>query len=385
MSVIDLIIVGLTAAIVVWGLRRGLTIGTLALAGFGVGAVLGSRLAPLVLNGGLRAPHAPVLALSGGLILGALVAAGVERVGLRHGRRLDRLGPADGIAGALLAGCVGLLAVWIVGAAAAQLDWFKDPLERSAIFGRLNAVLPPPGPILAAETDSEDGFPRLEGPAPDLAPVNPRITRDPEVRVAARSVVKIGVLSCEGGGQGSGWIAADGLVVTNAHVVAGEDVIRLRVQGRGPAYSATPIWFDKVNDVAILRAPGLKGFDPLVLVRRPKAGTPAALLGFPRGRREAHAGRIGGTSAKRRGRIGGRGRRFPSRLYGRAITYFGGRSRPGNSGGPVVDGRGQVLTTIFGGFGGGQIGGLGVPNAVVRSALDRARGRVDTGSCGSSS
>ena len=381
MTLIDLSIVGLTLVMVVWGYRSGLTVRTLALAGFGAGAVLGSRVAPLVLNGGLQSTYAPALALPGGLVFGALVAAAVERFGLRHRRRLERLGLADGIAGALLAGCLGLLVAWIIGAAATQVDRFKDPLDRSEILERLNAVLPPPGPLLVAEAPSRRQFPIIEGPAPDLRPVDPRIKRDPEIRAADRSVVKVSTLTCKiVGGSGSGWIGADGIVVTNAHVVASTDDIKVRVQGKGTAYDATPIWFDKRNDIALLRVSGLRGRDALPLVRRPKAGTPGALLGFPGGRRRIRPGRVGVTSSRREDGVPGRGPGFPSRLKGQPVTSFGGLSEPGNSGGPVVDRRGRVLATIFAGFG-DEVGGLGVPNAIVRSALRRAGPPVNTGRC----
>jgi S1-C subfamily serine protease len=66
----------------------------------------------------------------------------------------------------------------------------------------------------------------------------------------------------------------------------------------------------------------------------------------------------------------------------RRVTALRGRVRSGNSGGPVVDGDGRVLGTVFAATaGGGQRGGFAVPDSIVRSALARARGAVDTGPC----
>ncbi len=381
MTAIDLSIVGLTVLMVAWGFWRGLTVRTLALAGFSAGALLGSRVAPLFLNGGLHSTYAPAVALPGGLLLGALLAAAVERVGIRHRRRLERLGIADGIAGALLGGCVGLAAAWILGAAATQVDRFKDPLERSEVLERLNAVLPPPGPLLVAEAPPSEEFPIIEGPAPNLRPVDKRLARDPDIRAADRRVVKIGPFACKGSASGSGWIGADGIVVTNAHVVFGEKTVKLRPRGRGQFYEGTPIWFDKRNDIALLRVRGLKGVAPLPLVRRPKAGTAGAALGFPLGLRRIRPGRIGITSSRRPGRISDGPKGFKSTLKGKRTTSFGGGVEPGNSGGPVVDSRGRVLTTIFAGYSRSAVVGLGVPNAVVRSALRRAGPPVSAGSC----
>jgi S1-C subfamily serine protease len=61
--------------------------------------------------------------------------------------------------------------------------------------------------------------------------------------------------------------------------------------------------------------------------------------------------------------------------------------QPGNSGGPLVDQNGRVLTTIFAAtVGGGTPGGFGVANETVASVLASARARaaaapVSTGPC----
>ncbi len=48
----------------------------------------------------------------------------------------------------------------------------------------------------------------------------------------------------------------------------------------------------------------------------------------------------------------------------------------------MVDGRGRVVTTIFAAATGSRQGtGFGVPDSIVREALERADGRVDTGPC----
>jgi S1-C subfamily serine protease len=65
----------------------------------------------------------------------------------------------------------------------------------------------------------------------------------------------------------------------------------------------------------------------------------------------------------------------------RAITSLRALVRHGNSGGPVVDGRGRVVATVFAAASGRRRTGYGVPDSIVRRALDRLRGPVDTGPC----
>jgi S1-C subfamily serine protease len=77
---------------------------------------------------------------------------------------------------------------------------------------------------------------------------------------------------------------------------------------------------------------------------------------------------------------GSLGPEFPRGMHGRAVTTFRGNPEPGSSGGPVVDARGRVLTTVFA-LGTGSYGGYGVPNRFVTAALRRAGAPVDTGSC----
>jgi S1-C subfamily serine protease len=165
--------------------------------------------------------------------------------------------------------------------------------------------------------------------------------------------------------------------VTNAHVVAGETDTTVQQRGVGPRLSAQPIWFDPRNDVALLRVPALDDVPPLPLRVNAPPGTSAAILGFPEnGPYDVEPGRLGRTSTVRTQDAYGRG------PINRLITSLRGRVRSGNSGGPMVDGGGRVVTTIFAAtVGAGQRSGFGVPDSVVRDALARAKGPVGTGAC----
>jgi S1-C subfamily serine protease len=210
-----------------------------------------------------------------------------------------------------------------------------------------------------------------------VAAPNAAIARDPDVSRARRSVVKVLGTACGLGVQGSGWIAGDGVVVTNAHVVAGEDDTTVQLEGQGAAFDAQAIRFDAKNDVAVLRVPGLSGRPALRLNVNSKPGTSAAILGFPEnGPYDVKPGRLGQTSDIVTQDAYGRG---PVR---RRITSLRGLVRSGNSGGPMVDGQGRVVTTIFAATvaDGGRTG-FGVPDSVVARELEAARGPVSTGPC----
>jgi S1-C subfamily serine protease len=165
-------------------------------------------------------------------------------------------------------------------------------------------------------------------------------------------------------------------VVTNAHVVAGQRDTRVLPGGREPGARAQAVHFDPRNDLAILRVGGL-GARPLPLAEEFDSGTSAAILGFP----------LNGPFDVRPGRLGPTRRVRSSDAYGngpveRSMTALRGLVRSGNSGGPMVDGEGHVVTTIFAATTGDQQrGGYGVPNTVVDRALDDVGGAVSTGPC----
>jgi hypothetical protein len=376
---VDWIIVGFTLLMAVWGYMQGLIVGALSLAGFAAGAFAGARVGPLLLEEGSKSPYAPLFALVGALLLGGILASGLELLGFHIRRRIgENLGVLDGLGGAALVGCLGLGLAWILGAVALQTPGARDlrePIQRSAILRQLNSILPPSGPILQALA-RVDPFPRITGPAPGVAPPNAKIARDPDVQRAGQSVVKVLGTACGLGVQGSGWVAGDGIVVTNAHVVAGQDDTTVQVQGGGPRHDADAIWFDATNDVAILTSSGISGTPALPLNPGADEGTSAAILGFPEnGPYDVRPGRLGPTQTVTTQDAYGRG---PVR---RAITSLRGLVRSGNSGGPVVDGRGRVVTTIFAATTNGGRTGFGVPDTIVQEALARAEGTVDTGPC----
>ncbi|MDP1849065.1 MAG: trypsin-like peptidase domain-containing protein [Solirubrobacteraceae bacterium] len=372
-----LIGVAIVGALLV-GARLG-TVRALPLAGFAVGALIGTRL-PLLIGVELESSSALVAALPAALLLGALIAALAEARAPRLPRALRRRGAIDGAGGAVMAAAAAVVVVWMLAPSVAEVPAVREHVIESDVIGRLNAAVTPAGPALTEALPPIDNLPRYAGRGPDVAPGDPALLFDPDVVAAERSVARILVAKCDGLGSGTGWVAAAGIVATNAHVVAGGQ--RIIVQPRGSRRQAVgvPIWFDGEHDIALLRVTALRGLRALPMVREPRAGTAGASLGFPLGRWAIRRARLGPTTDRIVARLGGRPSPGVSDLItGRLVTTIRGRLQPGNSGGPVVDGQGRVLTTAF--AGGAVSSSLGVPNRFVRAGLRRAGPRVSLGRC----
>ncbi len=379
MTALDWIIIAFAVAFAIYGSLTGFVMAALSLAGIAVGAFLGARLGPLLLGDGSRSPYAPMFALLGAVLVAGLLASALGRLGERlHERRWPTLAnAADLLGGAALSAALALGLVWLLAAVAVGAPAtraLRDDVQRSVVLRALNQVLPPSGPLLNALARF-DPLPRLQGPLADVAPPTAAIGRDREVKAAAPSVVRIVGTACGLGIEGSGWVAGNGLVVTNAHVVAGQDDTAVQRDGHPPGLRARAVHFDPRNDLAILRVDGLDR-PRLKLRREPRGGLAAAILGFPEaGPYDVRAGRLGNTRTV-----------VSQDAYGngpieRSVTSLRGLVRPGNSGGPMVDSTGRVVATIFAARTSGPAAGFGVPNEVVRAALRRTAGPVSTGPC----
>jgi S1-C subfamily serine protease len=371
-------IVAFAAILAVLGFRQGFVIGALSFAGFALGAFLGTRLGPLLLPRGSSSPYAPAFGLFGALVIGAVFARGFEGVALRirNAMVLPGLGALDGALGAVLGAALALGIAWIAAALAAQTSGagqLRADIQQSAILRRLNELLPPTGGLLNALARL-DALPSITGPNADVSAPTRVVLRAPGVRTAAGSVVRVLGSACGLAVEGSGWVAAPDLVVTNAHVVAGEQDTRVEGASSSGSLGAAVVVFDAHDDVAMLSVPGL-GEAPLRLAREPASGAAGAILGYPEnGPFDAEPARIGRTQTIETQDAYGRG------PVQRLLTPLRGLVRPGNSGGPLVDTGGSVLTTVFAGtVGGRERGGYGVANQTVAGLLGTARSRAASG------
>ena len=211
----------------------------------------------------------------------------------------------------------------------------RADIQRSVILRELNELLPPSGPILGALARL-DPLPSITGPSPGVAPPEPRLIGDArrEGRGAQRRARDRQRL--RPGDRGLGLGGRPRLVVTNAHVVAGEDDTGVQVGGESPTLPARVLAFDRHDDLAVLRVPGLAlpapehPHEPAVGHRR---GDPR--LSRKRPARRSTPGRIGRTQTVLTDDAYGQG------PVSRLLTPLRGLVRPGNSGGPLVDASGR--------------------------------------------
>jgi S1-C subfamily serine protease len=371
-------IIAFALVLAIWGYRQGLIVGALTLIGFSSGALLGSRLGPVLLSEGSRSPYAPLFAALAALMVGAIVAVSLEgfALDLREQVIRGRVGHAvDGVAGAALVAAVAFGLAWVFGAVALHAPGageLRADVQRSAILRGLNELLPPTGPLLNA-LSRVDPAPPFAGPIMPVAPPDAAIAQDVDVIGAGPSVVRVLGTACGLGVEGSGWAARPALVVTNAHVVAGQDDTTITT-GDGATLDAEAVHFDPANDLAVLRieAP----IPALAIAPNPERGTGGAVLGYPEN----------GPYALTPARLGDIRTVLSEDAYGRGpfrrrIAFLRGTVRSGNSGGPVVDSRGRVLSTVFASSTSGPAGGYAIPNDVVLAALREATAPVDTGPC----
>ncbi len=380
MSALDLFIALLVSLAVLRGARTGFLAGAFSLAGVVVGASVGSRISPSLM------PDYGNALYGVGIMLASIVAFAVlgEIIARAIGGSLrDRLSnPAsealDGLGGAVLGLALSLVLVWAVGAFALQsppLAGLHPAVEESRILQVLDERIP--SKLLTRAVAELDPLPEIRGPEPDVAAPEGSIVRDPEVRAASARTLRVTGVACGYGVEGSGWVARRNLVVTNAHVVAGETATRVQVGGVGRLLPAEVVVFDEKNDIAVLRVNGL-GMTPLRLAA-PRIGEPAAVIGFPQnGPLDVQPARTGATRPVISGDAYNRG------PVERVVTSFRVFVRPGNSGGPAVNADGEVVSTIFASRTDSNNAGYGIPPKIVRRHLQLAAERqvaVSTGEC----
>ncbi len=322
-------------------------------------------------------------------ILVAVVAGEAIGSGIGHalGRRLGHgmLSGADRLAGSAIGAAQAVLIVWLAGGllVIGPFPTLGRAASESLSMHIIDANLPPPTSVAGqiAETLDASGLPSvfvgLE-PAP-LAPVDVPGAADARRMAAAAEggTARVIALACSAQVSGTAELIAPGYLVTNAHVVAGAEVIRVELGSR--AATATPVLFDPGLDVALLRAPDLAGSVLRFATTTPDRGVRGAAIGYPGG------GPMVVIPA-------GVARSYPATgrdIYGegvvdRTIIELRAAIRPGDSGGPLILPDGTIGGLVFAESRTDPSVGYALTPASVAVAIQPAVGRtarVDVGPC----
>ncbi|MGP6175536.1 MarP family serine protease [Corynebacterium sp. A21] len=389
--IIDAVLILAVVVALISGWRAGAFSSVLSTVGVVAGLICGAALAPVVMQLTDSTALRVLLALGtiilligiGNLVGGMLGSALRDRMRFRSSMKID-----SGI-GAIFQGVVTLFVAWLVaiplatGVGGAIGEGMRD----SVVLGFVDSATPNqfdrvPTQISALLNDS--GIPQIGSPfQTDSSPE----VEAPRINVANHELVEslrpsvIHVLGdaqvCSRRLMGSGFVTESDYVITNAHVVAGTETIRLdTVLG---VREAEVVYYNPEVDIAVLHSPGL---DLPVL---PWATTPAAtgddamVMGFPESSPfEAAPARIRDQIT-----IAGPDIYANGRVEREAYTVRGS-IRQGNSGGPMTNTEGDVLGVVFGASVDSSDTGYALTAAEVQRQLGdvtRLTEPVDTESC----
>lgn len=350
MNVADVAIVAALASAALGGYRLGFVARVFSWVGMWAALVVAVALLPTVVRQFEEMDSTGRLLVGLGFLLGLalLGQAGGTAVGVLAHARFP-LGAAlrrvDRIAGAF-AGTLGVfVAVWLMAPAFSAVPGWPARLVRESSVAAAISWLAPPPPDTARTLRGlvrESGFPEVLGgldAAPEVgAPPTSGLDQVVFDRVS-RSTVKVTGEACDRIQQGSGFVVSDRLVVTNAHVVAGDRSVAV-TPFQGQPLEAVVVAFDPNRDLAVLRVDGLRRVS--LPIARAEVGMTGAVLGHPEGRP------LRAAAARIEDRIDAVGRDiYDRRRTEREVLVLAATLMPGDSGGALVNGDGHVVGVAF--------------------------------------
>ncbi len=352
---LDLILVLLVVLSAFTGYRQGFVVGVLSFIGLLGGAVIGAQIAPLIARhfAGTIAPFAGVATVFAVASLGRIGAGALGAV-LRRRLRWQHVRTVDSVGGAIVSGLAVLLIGWFIGSSLVQAPF--PSVARQVNGSQVLAAVDHQVPVEVRGWFADfrtvvagGGFPQVFGALGaerilPVAPVDPAVVLTPGIVQAKASIVKVtgDAKSCSRRIEGSGFVYADGRIMTNAHVVAGVRNPTVQIGGVGPSLPATVVVYDPRVDVAVLLVKGLHA--PILTFSQPLASAANAVVaGYPQD------GPYTTTAARIRGEEHARGPDiYQDADVTRDIYAIRGVVQPGNSGGPLLDTNGAVAGVVFG-------------------------------------
>jgi S1-C subfamily serine protease len=381
---VDVLVVAGIAAAAIAGFRLGFVARVLSWIGMLVGIVVALVvLGPLLTEVGPDSAARAVVIAVAVVLLGAFVG---QAVGLVVGDRLrpprddEGLNRVDALLG-LVAGVTGaFLLVWVLLPVVTQRGGpVASQVSASWLAREVEARLPEPPDALQALRSlvGEDRFPDVFADREPSAPLGPPPASsglsEAIAEVTAASVVKVEGIACRKIQDGTGFAVERDVIVTNAHVVAGETSTEV-IRDDGKHLRADVVAFDPDRDVALLEVPGLDR-EPLSLGAA-AVGDVGGVFGHPQGQPL----RIAPFEVARL--IDATGRNiYGSGLVARDVVESASDLQPGDSGSPMVDPDGRVIGLVFAIARDRAAVAYALATSEVRAVLAGPRAPADTGAC----
>ncbi len=354
MNLLDLVVLVACVSAVIGGYRLGFVARAASWVGMAAGLFLAARFLPNVINAvNPSDPRSRLLLAVAILLGGAFVGQAIGLVAGTHLHRVIPLGPlrlVDRTVGSAL-GLVGVVvALWLLLPSMADVPgWPAREARQSTIARLVDREFPPPPNTIEAlrRLVGENNFPRVfealtpaqnAGPPPAVSPLS-AVT---EGQVAA-STVKVTGIACDREQDGSGFAIGPNLVITNAHVVAGEPPGQtfIRRDADGRTLPAVVVAYDPNRDLALLSVRGL-GLPPLTLATG-AAGQAGAVFGHPGGVDQLV---IAPASVFQEVTAQGRDL-YDTHTTRRDVFILAAILHPGDSGGALVNSSGMVIGVAF--------------------------------------
>jgi S1-C subfamily serine protease len=354
MNAVDVIILVACALAAVAGYRRGAVLGLFSFGGFVGGALLGAQLVGPISRHFARGSSRVPIALFCVLTAAMLCQLGAGWVGSQLRARVTWK-PArvvDAALGAVVSVLATLLVAWLIAVplASSSNTQIAAQVRSSRIVEDIDGSLPPGARDLYSSLRDyldQSGFPQVFDPlgrteVSNVPAPDPALRDSAAVQSAQQSVLKVEAAapSCSRSIEGSSFVYAPQHVLTNAHVVAGTQAVR--VETSSGSLAASVVLYDPQRDVAVLNVPGLQA-PPLSFAPDPaKSGDDAIVLGYPEdGPYDARSARI-----RDRDTLDGRDI-YDDGNVSRDVYAIRALVRSGNSGGPLITPDGQVLGIVF--------------------------------------
>ncbi|MBV9043126.1 MAG: MarP family serine protease [Acidimicrobiia bacterium] len=351
MDLLDLLILVFAISAVVGGYRLGFVARATSWIGLILGLVIAAHFLPDIVDALRNSPSGNKLLIVAATLIGAGFVG--QALGLLIGASFHSKIPTgtlrqtDRVAGAVAGGIGVIAAVWLLLPAMSDVQgWASQQSRNSAIARAIDSTFPRPPDTLQAlrrlvgSTDFPRVFDALKpaqdtGSPPDAIPLSLPVQQ----RVSA-STVKVEGIACRRIQDGSGFTPQPDVIVTNAHVVAGERSTSV-ITPNGRRLKATVVLFDPNRDLALLRVPGL-GEAPLP-VATAKVGTQGAVFGHPNGQDN-----LAIQAAAIRQQVTAVGRDlYDSHETRRQVFILASALEPGDSGGALVNPVGSVVGVAF--------------------------------------